>query len=1130
MLKKFTGLKAKIMGYTIIPMAIVFAIVCTVLFVELYNSMRDSAEIRFLQLSEKYTTDFHLRISEAMDYLSLVSSTLESQIERDIVDRKNLCDTVLDVFNDYGTIDGSSIYFEPNAYDGRDEAYRNTHYGTATTGRICYYFYKDDGETVYLPEALENDSEFKFSHYTGAKSSNSIIYSQPVSYEINGKNILMFTITHPVRDINGNFIGAVTVDIFLEELYHKIQSEKVYKTGYMLIGNEDDFLIYTPIMEDIGKTRKAAGLQYSLPTEGGVVSFINSRSMLNNKKSLVNLNSFYIPKLNKTFYVSVTAPLDEINEGLRELLVAITLLIIVVISAMAILLYYLIGKIVRPIVDITESANKIAEGAYDTRIYGDYNDEMAVVKSSINKMADRIEVHINESENMLDTIMNIMNNIDAFIYVTDPKDDVILFINDPMKRHFDVPDDVVGRHCYEVLQDNFSERCSFCPCNQLDKDSSKSVVWEEHNTATKREYRNTDTYIDWPGSTNKMHLQHSIDITDIKRYMNDKIEAEREALELRGKKEQAEETSRMKSEFLANMSHEIRTPMNAIMGMSELLQNESLNERQRNYVTDIFTSSRSLLSIINDILDFSKIESGKLDLIPVHYNFHMLIDNIGSMFKFVSERKGLEFRFDKSDDLPYCLYGDDIKIRQVLTNICGNAVKFTTHGYIHFTVLKNGDNLIFTIKDTGLGMHEEDIPKLFRAFTQTDMRKNRNVKGTGLGLAISKSFVDMMGGNITLESVYGEGTVFTITVPIVIGDPDAIVDDDSNAETQNISAPTAKVLVVDDNEVNIKVARGLLHIFNIDIDTALSGESSIEMAQKKDYDIIFMDHMMPGMDGIEATQIIRDLGGKFEKQVIVALTANAIRGAKEMFLENGFNGFLSKPIEKSELISTLREFLPADKIENKDIPADLNVVSRTRAPAGFVAALKDIDGIDTEVGLSHVSGMEDLYIETVTVFYKTLLSECGKMEDFLQNKDLHNFSVSMHGMKSSLSTIGATEMSGAAFELEKAAKADNADYCAERLPELIAKLKSLNDELKNILSPDEMSGEGNLDELRHGIKRVLDAVEEFEIDTAVRGIKMLTARGFGEKTNTLLMNALKFLENYNFDEAADALSQILTEV
>ena len=377
----------------------------------------------------------------------------------------------------------------------------------------------------------------------------------------------------------------------------------------------------------------------------------------------------------------------------------------------------------------------------------------------------------------------------------------------------------------------------------------------------------------------------------------------------------SDEASKIKSAFLANMSHEIRTPMNAIIGMSEFLQYEQLSARQMAYVNDINSSAHSLLTIINDILDMSKIESGKMNLVPVNYNFSIFLDNIKSVYKYMAQKKGLKFKYEASGEIPEYLYGDDIRLRQILTNLCGNAVKFTENGYVRMKVIAANEMLAFEINDSGRGIRKDEIQKIFNAFEQVDTKKNRNAIGVGLGLSISKTFAEMMGGKIKVDSEHGHGATFTVEIPMVKGSGVKQENETDKFEDQVMSAPAAKILVVDDNEFNIKTAEALLSLFNISAKLAYSGPEAINLVQKENFDIVFMDHMMPDMDGVEAAQEIRKLGEKYSQLAIIALTANAVQGAKEMFLANGFDDYISKPIEMRGLKKILMEWLPAEKVK-----------------------------------------------------------------------------------------------------------------------------------------------------------------------------------------------------------------------
>ena len=393
-----------------------------------------------------------------------------------------------------------------------------------------------------------------------------------------------------------------------------------------------------------------------------------------------------------------------------------------------------------------------------------------------------------------------------------------------------------------------------------------------------------------PSNENSLHgiLAVMVDLTD---FMSEK--------------RRAEDANNAKSDFLASMSHEIRTPLNVIIGMGEMLYRSEMTTNQRKYISDIKKSSESLLSIINDILDFSKIEAGKMELVNANYSLKMLLDNLRSMFSMLCREKLLDLHMYFAEDIPEVVHGDETRLRQILTNLLSNAVKYTKRGSITLTAKRDGSFLLFEIKDTGIGIRGDEQDKLFKPFEQLDLHKNRNVVGTGLGLAITFNLCRMMGGKLWFESVYEKGSTFFVRLPFTEAEEPVC---DEIRESDDFVASEAKVLVVDDIEINLDVAKALLSAFEIVPDLAQSGKEAIELAKGKRYDIIFMDHMMPEMDGLETTRFIRGLGGWNSEVPIVALTANAIRGVEQMFLENQFDDFLPKPLELESLSLCLRKW------------------------------------------------------------------------------------------------------------------------------------------------------------------------------------------------------------------------------
>ena len=430
------------------------------------------------------------------------------------------------------------------------------------------------------------------------------------------------------------------------------------------------------------------------------------------------------------------------------------------------------------------------------------------------------------------------------------------------------------------------------------------------------------------------HVEHISDRFDVMKgyvvVVLDMTEMRNRIEEIKQVRIQAEQANQAKSEFLANMSHEIRTPMNAIVGLSDIIMEESKGRKVYSYACDIKSASQNLLALINDILDLSKVEAGKMELVNKEYHIKAVIDEVINMMEGAASKKGILLKCEYDMSIPCRYRGDDGRVRQILINLLNNGLKFTKEGYVKLSVSgvpgeKPGtERLHMEVKDTGCGIKEEDLEKIFENFSQVDARQNRTAEGTGLGLSISRRLVELMGGSIRVESVYGEGTTFILEIVQEIVDQRSLAEVPveivkKEEELKLFVADDYRVLVVDDNLVNRKVAKGFLRPYGFTIDEAGSGREAVDKVSQTRYDIIFMDLMMPEMDGIEAVQIIRrDCGENGRLPVIIALTANAMEGVREMFLKEGFQDFITKPLDKKTLNEALLRWIPKQRRKESD--------------------------------------------------------------------------------------------------------------------------------------------------------------------------------------------------------------------
>lgn len=590
-------------------------------------------------------------------------------------------------------------------------------------------------------------------------------------------------------------------------------------------------------------------------------------------------------------------------------------------------------------------------------------------------------------------------------------------------------------------------------------------------------------------------------------------------LRLREAKTEAESASRAKSIFLATMSHEIRTPMNAIVGFSEIAQKDKVPPATASYLEKINRAAHTLLTIINDILDFSKIESGKLEIVPAEYNLNTLIGDLESIVKVRISSKSVKLTVEIEENVPRWLFGDDIRIKQVLLNLAGNAAKFTEDGEIKITVKLNetssaekvfseGEKILlkFSVQDTGIGIKEEDLKKLFNSFQQVDMLHNRKKEGSGLGLSISKKLVELMGGTFSVKSEYGKGSDFSFIVPQVV----AKKKENIIEEKINFTAPSAKVLVVDDNDVNILVAQSYLAQYKCAVETCQNGADAVEKAKNGNFDIIFMDHMMPVMDGEEATAKIREnekAAGKIN--CIVALTANAFDGAREKFLESGFDDFLSKPIDEKELCRVLRTWIPREKFVFSEEPS----------------AKKNPE-----------SSAEKTILKT---FYSQIEKKSALISEYAQKalnsdeKALNLYKIEVHALKSSAKICSFGDLSTLAAELEKAAAEKNLEIIKQKTDVLLKKYAETKEILQRQLKdsedgkPQTQREPFSQEEISGILEKIMAAAKDGNLEKTEEAFSALENFEMPSELDGNVKELSKAIEEISFEDIAEICRKIL---
>ena len=635
-----------------------------------------------------------------------------------------------------------------------------------------------------------------------------------------------------------------------------------------------------------------------------------------------------------------------------------------------------------------------------------------------------------------------------------------------------------------------------------------------------------------------------------------KKQLEQKSVELKEAINAAEKAGSARDIFLANMSHELRTPINTILGLNELILRESQEDAIKEYAQDIRHAGNILLTLVSDILDFSKIQAGQMELMDGIYDISSLLNDLINGISIQLRKKKLDLELDIAHDIPYKLSGDEIHIRQIISNLLSNAVKYTDRGKVtlHLGWQKLSDDEIeldLAVKDTGVGIKEKDIAKLFGVFQRMDTTgKSKNDSRTGLGLAITSRLVEMMGGKLDVQSTYGKGSAFSFKVVQKVVDSAPLGDFEKQYNEslhsaknykQKFIAPMGRILIVDDNAMNLAVAQGLLKETRLQVDVASSGEECLELLKRKTYHVICLDHMMPVMDGVETLHAIRKLEGNPSVDTpVIALTANAVAGAKEFYLKEGFQDYLTKPIDADKFENMLIKYLPENVVYlTKNQKESEGGGQENEAEVGAMESKLSGIGFNIRNGLKYMGNDLTLYGNVLHDFHVILKEKEDALRDFLKKRDMPGYAIIVHSLKGNARNVGADDLADEAFELEKMSKSGQLEDVEVRSPILFNLMKSMRKDLKVYLdSEDKQKGKAKEsqeeqkltisdEEWKNALRELAGRLDDFDGDSVNEKLKELKKYDRPEPDKKMLRLCEKAVKDYAYDVALEVVNAVL---
>ncbi|NLL92840.1 MAG: response regulator [Clostridiales bacterium] len=601
-----------------------------------------------------------------------------------------------------------------------------------------------------------------------------------------------------------------------------------------------------------------------------------------------------------------------------------------------------------------------------------------------------------------------------------------------------------------------------------------------------------------------------------------------------------------RGEFFSRLSHDVRTPMNSLQGYSDLLLMGAHDDKFLSYARAIKSASNRLLTLFDDLVDVSNIEAGTAYLNEQEYSTDTLIKSIIHNARMEATIKELDFRIHIDNNIPSWMFGDITHIRHIINNLLDNSFKYTTKGYVSLNISCKTEGkvaiLTFSVVDTGCGIKNTDQKKIIKALKEFNSNNPYEHQVFGLGLLTANYFSNLMNGELTFSSRYGKGSTFSFTVPqpVINSTPlsEEFLNSFSNEVNRILSAPTAKVLIVDDSNINLSVASNLLNHFDVVADTAHGGYEAIKLIEESKYDLVFMDHMMPDIDGIEATEKIRyHKERRFKTLPIVALTANSTDEARHLFVEHGFSDFISKPIDIDILSDMLYKWLPKSKISFKEIN-----ITTEKFRDKFTLAFEKA-GINIDIGMSYTGGKTESYIEVIRSVIKDGDSVIEKIQKFSDDVDMENYRIIVHGLKSVTASIGCSNLSAYAAEHEAKSKENNTSYVSKNAPELIQRYKKILKSLKDIIVSIDQEAEDSKQHhpepiIRENIPRLLfeekvhkaiNTLEDYEIDDSITCLNELKGYLLSARDAKAVTDALAYIDDFLYEDAIGLLKSVITK-